>query len=368
MESEVQNTETTPSLNSVNFNQDATCIAAATTTGITILTTAPTYNHLFDRRFSGGISAAHMLFRSQLLAVHGGQFPPHKLMIYDDNKSAFIGDISFRSPVITARLRRDRVVVVVLNKIFVYNFVNLKLVESVETVANPRGLCEVSCASMSFVLISPGLRVGEVRVSCYGSKKKTRFISAHCSAISCLGLTSDGRYLATASTKGTLVRVFNASDGTLLHEVRRGTDKAEMHSLAFSFDARWLAASSNRGTIHVFSLKLDSGSPGNNGLQNLPEPPSSPRSPMSSVSFMKGVLPKYFSSEWSLAQFHLNEGIRYIVAFGRQENTIMIVGMDGSYYRCEFDPVSGGEMTQLEFHNFLKPQESSCDKEGMSES
>jgi hypothetical protein len=27
-----------------------------------------------------------------------------------------------------------------------------------------------------------------------------------------------------------------------------------------------------------------------------------------------------------------------------------------SFYRCQFDPVNGGEMTQLEYHNFLKPE------------
>ena len=70
-----------------------------------------------------------------------------------------------------------------------------------------------------------------------------------------------------------------------------------------------------------------------------------------------GVLPKYFSSEWSVAQFRLNEGSQYIVAFGHQKNTVVILGMDGSFYRCQFDPVTGGEMTQLEYHNFLKPEE-----------
>lgn len=27
-----------------------------------------------------------------------------------------------------------------------------------------------------------------------------------------------------------------------------------------------------------------------------------------------------------------------------------------SYYRCQFDPAHGGEMAQLEYHNFLKPE------------
>jgi hypothetical protein len=44
---------------------------------------------------------------------------------------------------------------------------------------------------------------------------------------------------------------------------------------------------------------------------------------------MEGVLPKYFHSEWSVAQFRLQEGEHYIVAFGHEKNTVAVVGMDG---------------------------------------
>lgn len=46
--------------------------------------------------------------------------------------------------------------------------------------------------------------------------------------------------------------------------------------------------------------------------------------------FIAGVLPKYFSSEWSFAQFHLPEDTRFIAAFGSQ-NTVIIAGLDGRY-------------------------------------
>ena len=44
-----------------------------------------------------------------------------------------------------------------------------------------------------------------------------------------------------------------------------------------------------------------------------------------------GFLPKYFSSEWSFAQFRVPEDTQFIATFGSQ-NTVIIVGMDG---RCE---------------------------------
>ncbi|KAG1371237.1 putative Autophagy-related protein 18a [Cocos nucifera] len=275
-------------------------------------------------------------------------------MIWDDHQSRCIGELSFRSEVRAVRLRRDRIIVVLDHKIFVYNFADLKLVHQIETVPNPKGLCAVSQQQGSLVLVCPGGQKGQVRVEHYGARR-TKFIMAHDSRIACFALSQDGRLIATASTKGTLIRIFSTVDGTLLQELRRGADRAEIYSLAFSANMQWLAVSSDKGTVHVFGLKVNLGLTGNDRPRPAPEP--NPPAITSSLSFIKGVLPKYFNSEWSVAQFRLHEGLQYHVAFGHQKNTIVILGMDGSFYRCQFDPVNGGEMTQLECYNFLKPEE-----------
>ncbi|KAI3694968.1 hypothetical protein L1987_77954 [Smallanthus sonchifolius] len=251
----------------------------------------------------------------------------------------------------SVRLRRDRIVVILLKKIYVYNFADLKLLQQIDTFTNPKGLCEVSHLSGSMVLVCPGLQKGQIRVEHYASKQ-TKFIMAHDSRIVCLALTHDGRLLATASSKGTLIRIFNTLDGSLLQEVRRGADRADIYSLAFSTTAERLAVSSDRGTVHVFNLKVDSGPLQTTSDQNIGSPPV-----VSHLSFIKGVLPRYFSSEWSMARIHLNEGLQYVVGFGHQKNTVVILGMDGSFYLCQFDPVAGGEMTIMESHNFLKSDE-----------
>ena len=46
-------------------------------------------------------------------------------------------------------------------------------------------------------------------------------------------LNFQGTLLATASDKGTLIRLFSTEDGTPMQEVRRGSDKAEIYSIAF---------------------------------------------------------------------------------------------------------------------------------------
>lgn len=211
------------SLLHISFNQDHGCFAVGTENGFRIYNCDP-FREIFRRDFDrrGGIGVVEMLFRCNILALVGGgaepQYPLNKVMIWDDHQSRCIGELSFRSEVRAVKLRRDRIVVVLEQKIFLYNFADLKLLHQIETIANPKGLCAVSQLTASFVLVCPGLQKGQVRIEHYASRR-TKFFTAHDSRLACFALTMDGQFLATASTKGTLVRIFNTSDGTLLQEV-----------------------------------------------------------------------------------------------------------------------------------------------------
>ncbi|CBI25516.3 unnamed protein product, partial [Vitis vinifera] len=326
---------------SVSWNQDHGCFAAGTTHGFRIYSCDP-FKEIFRRDLkSGGFGIVEMLFRSNILALVGAgtnsQYPPSKVIIWDDYERRCIGEFSFRS--------------------------------DIETLANPRGLCCLSHHSNTFVLACPGLQRGLVRIEHFGLNM-TKLIKAHDSHVACLTLTMDGLLLASASMKGTLIRIFNTMDGTRLQEVRRGSDNAEIYSIALSPNVQWLAVSSEKGTVHIFNLRVrvvgeDSSNHSitaqgpapfyrnsSNSLDALISP-NAGANPGSSLSFMKGFLPKYFSSEWSFAQFRVPEDTQFIATFGSQ-NTVIIVGMDGSFYRCSFDHLNGGEMLQQEYHSFLK--------------
>ncbi|KAL5708875.1 Autophagy-related protein 18a [Ranunculus cassubicifolius] len=350
------------SLFHLSFNQNNGCFVAVTDLGFVVYNCDPfceTISRVFDK--GSGVGIVEMLFRTNIFARVGDgfdpEFPSSKVIMWYDHGHRCSVELSFRSNVRSVRLRRDRIIIVLEQKIQVYNFddkFNFKLLHQIETIPNPKGLCEVSQTSGSYVLICPGLLKGQVRVDHYESSrlKRTKIVVAHSSSIACFALSQDGQLLATASSKGTLIRIFNTLDGTLVKEVRRGADRADIYSIAFSSTAQWLAVSSDKGTVHVFSLVVNYESPADAPNNNAGSTLSS-----TSLSYIKGVLPKYFSSERSLAQFRLPEDRKYIVSFGHLKNTIQIIGMDGGFYRCKFDPVIGGEMTQLEYHNFLTPKE-----------
>ncbi|KAL8096057.1 hypothetical protein AgCh_037134 [Apium graveolens] len=204
-----------------SWNQDYGCFAAGTSLGFRIFNCDP-FKETFRRDLkSGGFGIVEMLFRCNILALVGGkantQYPPNKVVIWDDHQGRCIGEFSFRSEVRAVKLRRDRVVVVLEHKVYVYNFMDLKLLHQIETVANPKGLCCLSHQMNTSVLACPGIRRGQVRIEHFGLHM-TKIIQAHDAQIACITMTMDGLLLATASTKGTLIRIFNTMDGTRLQE------------------------------------------------------------------------------------------------------------------------------------------------------
>lgn len=76
-----------------------------------------------------------------------------------------------------------------------------------------------------------------------------------------------------------------------------------------------------------------------------------PANQKSSLQRLSRVLPSYFASEWSLAQFRVPD-CRCTAAFGADPLTVVILCGNGSYYKTRFDPQRGGEMVCEEFAQF----------------
>lgn len=122
--------------------------------------------------------------------------------------------------------------VVLETRTYIYNFDNLRLIDAIETCNNPRGLVALNPDPENAVLATPDQKRGYVRVNVY-EKNKSIKIPAHQAALSALCLNYPGKLLATASEKGTLVRIFSTDTGHALQEMRRGSENAEIYSICF---------------------------------------------------------------------------------------------------------------------------------------
>lgn len=76
--------------------------------------------------FDGGIKLAEMLFRTNIIGFVGTgdntSYPATRLILWDDIQHRPFGELNFKTEVLNIKLRKDKVVVVLLEKIYVYNF------------------------------------------------------------------------------------------------------------------------------------------------------------------------------------------------------------------------------------------------------
>lgn len=126
--------------------------------------------------------------------------------------------------------------VVLENRTYIYNFDDLRLIDAIETCINPKGLVALNPDPENAVLATPDQNKGFVRVNVY-EKNKSIKIPAHQGALSAMCLNYPGTLLATASERGTLIRIFSTESGQPLTELRRGSEKADIFSICFDMQS-----------------------------------------------------------------------------------------------------------------------------------
>lgn len=229
------------------------------------------------------------------------------------------------------------------------------------------------------VLACPSTQQGQVHVELYGLRRKT-IVNAHESALGALALNVDGSLLATASERGTVIRLFDTRGVTIgggsiatggakpdassvsssvpLREFRRGVERATISCLTFSLDSNWLGCASNHGTVHIWNAASDSAKKSRSSsmtgkaMRMLPKLVTSPK--------------KYLmEGEHSCAQVRGVPHPHACAFVPDREKTIAVAGMDeygnGCLLLAEFGGNEGAESKmddseakRLGYHRFFK--------------
>lgn len=342
-----------PVVNYVNFNQTGSCISVGTSIGFDIINCQPFGKYYTERDDKdGGYSIVEMLFSTSLVALVGSGDSPHlsprRLHLVNTKKSTTICEVTFPTTIVSVKLNRSRLVVMLKEQTYIYDIKTMKLLHVIENYSNPYGLISISSSiennylaypapsqmidseinklattnNVSIPLarqkngdllniynkdqfthitlnenneegkknnsatnqdgISPGestdnmvsnkteltnsrcnsnttstdtiSKSGDIIVFDLNKLQPSLVIEAHKNSIATLALSSDGSLLATASDKGTIIRIFNVETGIKLYQFRRGTYQTKVFSMSFSADNKFLVVCCASKTVHIFKL------------------------------------------------------------------------------------------------------------------
>ncbi|ODV85819.1 hypothetical protein CANARDRAFT_7186 [[Candida] arabinofermentans NRRL YB-2248] len=298
---------------SLAFNQDYSCLAVGFENSYKVYNCDP-FGECFSKKDDGGAGLVEMLFSTSLIAIVGlGDKPAYssrKLKIINTKRKSVICELTFPTSVLYVKLNRKRLVVFLMDQIFIYDVSCMKLLHSIEantgsTQANGADHIIADLSSndgsiLAFLQSNSHLPSGNIRSTSSSGKSPTNgtslnkdtvgisitqsgssedsplvhssgtvvlfdalniqplnVIECHKSPLQRITISKDGKLMATASIKGTIIRVFKTSDGKKVHEFRRGSYSATISCLSFNLDGTILACSSNTGTIHFFKLTGD---------------------------------------------------------------------------------------------------------------
>lgn len=395
----------------INFNQDFSCISVGTRSGYKIYNCDP-----FGKCYSkcdGGIGVVEMLFCTSLVALVGAgeqpAFSPRRLQITNTKRQSTICELSFPTSILAVKLNRKRLIVVLEEQIYVYDISNMKLLHTIETSPNPQAICALSPSNdncyvaypsptSSATSYTPNERYanpgsptginGDVYIFDALSLQVVNNVQAHKSPVSSLATNSDGTMLATASDKGTVIRVFSIPNAEKLFQFRRGTYPARIYSLSFNLASTLLCVSSDTETVHIFRV----GASGSDGRVNrstsslnsdpgtereIPKPGNKPsaggvssavgsiirRTSMNVVGSVGSYLPEVLTEMWEPSRdFAFLKlpvaGVHSVVALSNTSPQVMVVTSEGYLYIYNIDLENGGECVLVKQYSLLEPNDS----------
>ena len=282
-----------------------------------------------------------MLYQTNIFAIVGGgknpKFSPIKVILWDDNEGKILNEFRLKSNIINVKIKKDKIFIICEQEINIYNMDKYNLIETIETCINIKGVFGINSNVFNSIIAYPINPIGYIRIKNY-KNSKINTINSFDEIISFISINSNGNLISISSIEGKLIRIFLIENGEFIEEFKRGKEKADINYITFDPLSNYIAVSSNRKTIHIWSLKntrkiiKEKKFYIEDNEKILPENNSN-------RLFYFGLFNK--DNIKSFAQIRLNDE-KSIFSFGH-ENIIICISYNGKYYQTKFDEIKGGE-------------------------
>jgi WD40 repeat protein len=324
-----------------------------------------------------GVSYISMLNETNIIAYikkdHSKEKKEEKkVIIYNESDDIIVGILEFKDIIRQVLLNTASIIVTLDDHAYIYSLLKLNLQHKIDINPITRGIGCISPVNNSiFYLGLTNSVIGAIKIMRFRVKNKYNIVNesneddknnesnvnniihtqhtnksieyinpknsiimAHQSNIRFMTLSQDGKYIATCSEKGTLIRIYNTDNKHLVKELRRGSDEAVINWICFNKDNTHLLCRSKKGTIHIFHTDYKEERTQNNKLLYITGYINKYLSPL------KPYMPKYIDSEWSFAQFNF-QGKSTISSFSINEpNVIYVISFEGTVFKINFNDIN----------------------------
>ena len=334
----------------LSLNQDQTCLVVGTETGFRLYDTIP-LKLRYQRVLNGGIGIIEMMYKTNIFGLVGGgknpKYTPNKVILWDDYQTKVLNEFKLTSSVKNLKLKKDKIIIVCEQRIYVYNMEKYKLIETIETYKNDIGCIGLNADSNSTVMGYPISPEGFIKVKFY-EKSQELDINAHNAPINCISINSDGSLVATASNNGHIIRLFCIANGQFIEEFRRGKEKASINNITFDEYSNWMGVCSDKGQVHIFSMGSVWQKVVELGAERTKLPKEQIELPKNDSSIFKnlpGFLNMGSSADKSFAKIKIEEQQAICAIYNNFE--VIAITSTGKYYLAKIDPKKGGFITVI---------------------
>ena len=254
-----------PNLNSMlymSFNQDNKFFSIGTENDVFIYQTNP-FKGPYKGNMNGGIGVVEMIENSNFIALMGGgtipRYGKNTLVIWDDNEKRAISELKFSTPIKLVKYKKDYLFVICQKMIYIFYFENFQNLYKIETGDNTKELIAINQSPKNTIIAYPSKKGGRITIKKIFSNinednKSEESYQLHDDGVSKISINYTGTLIASANENGTIIRIHSCEDGSFLMEFKRGHDKAKINTICFDNETKFMAVSSSKGTIHIFSM------------------------------------------------------------------------------------------------------------------
>lgn len=351
----------------ITFNQDYTSIALGTKTGYQLYSlnnnSIEQLHKTFQDQEHNDICIVERLFSSSLVVIVS-LLSPRKLRLYHIKKKTEISIHSYTNTILAVKLNRKRLVICLEDQLYIHSLKDdLKLQWVIKnTPPNPSGLCALSPTEDRCFLAYPASQnTGEVQIFDAVDLKNKILIPAHDNPLVALSFNHQGSMLASASEKGTVIRVHNVDEGQCLYEFRRGYVRCvDIYSLSFSIDSLFLAASSSTETVHIFKLDHTKDQLVNEAAANSSWSSYLGKALMQSSAYLSthvsDMLNQWRSFATCRLPFKQLKNVCAITTIDKQPR-VLVVSSEGYLYVYNLDIGEGGDCVLVKQHRLEEAEE-----------